>query len=142
MAICKACGADKPLMRSGMCSACMRAIPPKNTSPVSPPALVERDNGVVGALKAQSESIEDLVASIEADRLERISAASLGADDEDAPAPSEEEGAGIDWGSSFVTAACIVIALIGAIFVYGVYRLKHAPPVVAPVSGSVREYIS
>jgi hypothetical protein len=120
----------------------MRAIPPKNNSPVSPPALVERDNGVVDALKAQSESIEDLVASIEADRLERISAASLGADDEDAPTPSEEDGAGIDWGSSFTTAACIVIALIGAVFVYGIYRLKHAPPVVAPVNGSVREYIS
>ena len=142
MAVCKACGADKPLMRSGMCSACMRAIPPKNNSPVSPPALVERDTGVVDALKAQSESIEDLVALIEADRLERISAASLGADDEDAPTPSEEDGAGIDWGSSFTTAVCIVIALIGAVFVYGIYRFKHAPPVVAPVNGSVREYIS
>ena len=142
MAICKACGADKPLMRSGMCSACMRAIPLKDKSHVSPPALVERDAGVVDALKAQSESIEDLVASIEADRLERISAASLSADDEDAPAPSDEEGAGFDLGASFMDAACIVIALVVAVLLYGLYRFTHAPPAVAPTNGSKGEYIS
>lgn len=145
MAICKLCGADRKLMNGGVCSPCLRAIPPKDNRGVTPapaPALVERDSGIVDALKAQSESIEDLVTSIEADRLERISAASLGADDEDAPASSEEEGAGIDWGSSFMTAVCIVIALFGAVFVYGLYRFTHAPPIVAPVNGSVREYIS
>ena len=130
MAICKACGADKPLMRSGMCSACMRAIPPKNNSHVSPPSLVERDAGVVDVLKAQSETIEDLITSIEADRLERISAASL--DVEDAPAPSDEnkDADVYSWGESFLTAACILIALVGAVLLYGLYRFKTVPPVV------------
>jgi len=121
----------------------MRAIPPKDNSPVSPPALVERDNGVVDALKAQSESIDALVEMVETNWLAQMAQSNPVADIEPTEhTPSEEDGAGIDWGSSFTTAACIVIALIGAVFVYGIYRLKHAPPVVAPVNGSVREYIS
>ena len=145
MAICKICGADRSLLNGGVCSPCLRAFPVKDKQSVTPapaPARVERDNGVVDALDAQTGAIDALVASIEADRLERISAASLGADEEYAPTPTEEDGAGIDWGSSFTTAVCIVIALVGAVFVYGIYRFTHAPPVVAPVNGSVREYIS
>jgi hypothetical protein len=121
----------------------MRAIPPKDKSPVSPPALVDRDSGIVDALKAQSESIDALVDMVETNWLAQMAESSQVEDIESAePAPSDEEGAGFDLGASFMDAACIVIALVVAVLLYGLYRFTHAPPAVAPTNGSKGEYIS
>jgi hypothetical protein len=141
MAICKICGADRKLMNGGVCSPCLRAIPPKDKQGVTPaPALVEKDSGIVDALKAQSESIDALVDMVETNWLTQMAESNPVEDIEPAEPTLSDE----DAGASFVNGAVlVVIALFVAVLVV-VFRdrFKSVPPVVAPVNGSVREYIS
>lgn len=127
-----------------MCSACMRAIPPKDNSRVSPPAPVERDNGLAGALKAQSESIDALVDMVETNWLAQMAESNQAEDIELAEPALSDEDASDGWGASVLNGVVLVIValFVAALVVVFRDRFKSVPPVVAPVNGSVREYIS
>jgi hypothetical protein len=143
MAICKICGADRKLMNGGVCSPCLRAIPPKDNQGVTPapaPALVERDSGIVDALKAQSESIDALVDMVETNWLAQMAESNQAEDIEPAePALSDED----DGASVLNGVVLFVIALfVAALVVMFRDRFKSVPPAVAPTNGSKGEYIS
>jgi hypothetical protein len=132
-------------MNGGVCSPCLRAIPPKDEQTVTPaPPLVGRDNGIADALKAQSESIDALVDMVETNWLAQMEESNQAKGIEPAEPALSDEDAGDDWGASFVNGVVLVIIalFVAALVVVFRDRFKSVPLVVAPVNGSVREYIS
>lgn len=112
MTICKACGADKPLLRSGMCSACMRAIPMKDKTSVSYSAGASVP-GLDARIAAQAETTEKLsgiVAGL-ADTMKQM----ISADDEEEESEIDEnDSAGVDWGSSLLIGVCLAALVVVA----------------------------